>query len=1086
MSKRQKVVHLEQVQWVLQRPDSFVGALEPTPISLFQNDAWTTVTVSPALVTLINELLINALDNAQRDATQRFIRIDASPATLVVTNDGSALSVVPDEQGEWPPLLAFGEFQSGSNFDDEELRLTAGRNGVGAKGCNAFSTTFRIKIINAFDAKSFECTWSNNMSERTAPRVLKTSRKTNETCVEWSPDFARLGDGTHFVSLCDWLAHNAALCAPPHVKVWLNGQAIKACTAEQVCRRLGGAGPFANEVLLDDRGRVRLRLCVAATSDHAASVVHAFVNSTPCCEGSHVRVILQRVADVLNKRLETKRGSTSDARATPSFVRASAVVVATAWVDNPRFTSQAKHCLDTAFKDFGWPKWEPSAAFVSAIERSELLPRLLQASRDRTAAEESKAARPSRHPSIAKYEPATRLHRGTATLLVTEGDSAKNFAVAGISVVGRRDFGVYPVRGKFLNVRGLTSKTIRENKEAGELLQILGLQSSVQYDAEQVAKLPYARLMVLSDQDVDGSHIAGLLFNLVDVCAPSLFSVRPDFVARFATSLIRVRGVGAQEIGFFSQSEYEEWHAARRAAGQRTGTAKYYKGLGTSSPSEAKAYFSELSKNSIVLRHTGAASSEALDLVFNKARADDRKACLATSDPNARVDYSRSETTLEHFVHDELLPQYAMASLERALPSVVDGFKVSTRKIFFGARALLKGSSELSVANAAGKISAHTHYHHRGTALEDAIVGMAADFVGTSNCNLLLPLGQFGTRHRHAAASAAYLKVALNAPLHARLFPPEDDVVLTPVIDEGEAVEFRKYVPVLPMALVNGAKGIATGWSTDCPPYDPRVLVDAARAVLAGTDHLFPPIVPWYRGFRGAVRVVEEESFLVEGVFEWQGGDLHVFELPPGRETEAYLTEWKAKESEWTAGGVRLGDHHTDESVHIVFLGVHKDAMGDPWDALGLRKKVSFSNVHFLDASGRVRKYRSPMEIVREHAVERLACYRRRLDWAIAAGEEEAAALEAKARFVSLCVDGTIDPRRFDDDETACEALLSHGFARTTANTLLRLPLRSLHRRCVEEAHAAARDTHALVARLRATTPETAWRADLEALQASL
>ena len=270
-----------------------------------------------------------------------------------------------------------------------------------------------------------------------------------------------------------------------------------------------------------------------------------------------------------------------------------------------------------------------SDSFVSAIHRSPLVDRIIAIARDKSDADASKATTAtSRHPSIPKYEPA--LARGTprATLVVCRGDSAGNFVRSGLASVGKRDFGMYPLRGKFLNARGLTSKSVLDNKEATELLKILGIQLNTTYTRETASKLPYARLMVAADQDVDGSHIAGLVFNFIDACAPSLLAVKPGYLCRFATSLIRVSlgsGRRAEEIGFYSQIEYDAWYNHQKEAGHSVGKPWYFKGLGTSSASLAKEYFKDLRKEQHRDATHGIECSDALDMAFHKKRTDDRK-----------------------------------------------------------------------------------------------------------------------------------------------------------------------------------------------------------------------------------------------------------------------------------------------------------------------------------------------------------------------------------------------------------------------------------------------------------------------------
>lgn len=1099
-SKRQKVVHLSQSEWLLQRPEAFLGAMDPQECHIpdFSGErvAWTTDVLCPGLLALGNELFANALDNCMRDNTQKYIRVVWKDNTLVISNDGSTIPVERmDDSTDFQPTCAFGKFQSGSNFDNEEtgkkvFALTSGRNGVGGKGCNVFSNKFVVRIVDAHNKKAFTQTWEENMTKVHPPKITATPRKTNDTTVEWTPDFSRLSGAPGCLNtIWKWLTHDTALCAPSAVKVSFDGDVVKLRTTEHFCRSLGGMAPFATDTVSNADGQLVLRISVAARDPEVAlpvtsnGITYGFVNSTRCNEGSHAKYILQKIADLIMTKARAKRGTDNDITVTPSFVRQHCVIVAVLFVKDPRFTSQTKHCLDLPVKDFGW-KWEPSASFCSALTRSQLVERAIQAARNKGDADAIKATKTSasRHPSIAKYEPATKL-RHKATLLVTEGDSAKNFAVAGLSVVGRRDFGVYPIRGKFLNVRGLCAKTILENKEALELLKILGLQLHTTYDRAMVQNLPYSRLMILADQDVDGTHIAGLLFNLIDTCAPSLLKVKPDFLCRFATSLIRVTLPRSRdEIGFYSQVEYDKWCEARRVDHLSLGTAKYYKGLGTSNAALAKEYFRNLKSNSIVMEHTGKESSEALDLFFNKKRADDRKTVLNSDDNKDKfVDYSQDRTTLERFVYDEMLPQYATASMVRAIPSAVDGFKEALRKVFFGAR-VLRMHEEISVANAAGKIASRTNYHHRGTAMEDTIIGMAADYCGTANLNLLLPMGQFGSRHKHAAASAAYPKIKLNTPLHELLFPPADDAVLRHVVDEGVQVEPTVYAPVIALALCFGSKGIATGWSTDMPQFHPVKVLDASVTwLMGGADNGSRQLVPWYRGFGGTVVPTDDKNvFLVRGVYEWHGDDLHVLEVPPFKETDAYKESWM----DFAGGGILVGDKGTDEHVHLILKNCKK--MEDPMKTLGLEKRVTLQNMHLLDATGKLKKYETPHDIITTHAAARLDMYESRLAHLIAKCEREVLIADARARFIDACLHGFFDMRAHEDDAAAmlaCKGLLEINMDEELYDNLLSMPYKSQTARRAAELHATAEKKREELGVLREQTPSGVWREELRALR---
>ena len=626
-----------------------------------------------------------------------------------------------------------------------------------------------------------------------------------------------------------------------------------------------------------------------------------------------------------------------DVSITAAFVRAHCLVVAVASIPSPRFTSQLKDTLDTPVRDFGF-SWTPDDKFVSALERSPLIERALEAARARqesVAAKLSKAGPAKRAPVIAKYDPAGELGKGKSTLLVCEGDSAKSFCTAGLGVIGRKHYGVYPIRGKLVNVRGMTPSAIVANKEAKEMMQILGLTYGVAHTAESARKLPYARLMIVSDQDVDGAHICGLIYNLVAVVAPSLLQAKPDFICRFATPLVRVNVPRTNgTLVFFAENEYDEWVARRRANGEGIGVAQYYKGLGSSSNALVKSYFRNLRELTITLAY-GEASAESLDMMFHKARANDRKAAILASDLSAYVDYAQESISLERFVCDELVPQYGHASLTRAIPSVLDGFKESTRKIFFGMREL-GAHHPTPVAQLAGRIWSRTDYHHGEASLCGTIVGLAQTYTGASNLPLLQPDGQFGTRYSFGSASAPrYINTNLD-PVHALLFPPADDAVLAYTTSNGKSMEPVSYVPVVPWVLCHGARGIAMGWSTEVPLYNPLDVVDATLAYLEGRDAL-PALVPWVKGFAGTIRADGPEHFTVRGVCERRGADVVVTEVPPMREVDAYVEEWKVAEG--LADAVKLGDAHADDRVHVTLQGC-KDLGDDPAKALGLEKRL--------------------------------------------------------------------------------------------------------------------------------------------------
>ncbi|CAI5534429.1 unnamed protein product [Closterium sp. Naga37s-1] len=495
------------------------------------------------------------------------------------------------------------------------------------------------------------------------------------------------------------------------------------------------------------------------------------------------------------------------------------------------------------------------------------------------------------------------------THILTEGDSVKTLAVSGLSVVGRDRYGVFPLRGKLLNVRDASHRQMMENTEIGHLKQILGLQHGKSY--ESVKALRYGHLMIMTDQDHDGSHIKGLLINLLHSCWPSLLK-HPSFLREFITPIVKATGPRGRTLAFYTIPEYEAW---KRTLGSeaRQWKVKYYKGLGTSTPKEAKEYFAQLdrhrkdfewrgegdgeriemafSKKAVDARKqwlrsyevsggvgwrksaggrdwVGEGDGERIEMAFSKKAVDARKQWLCSYEPGTYLDQTAQRISYSDFVDKELI-LYSIADNMRSIPSVVDGLKPGQRKILFSCFKR-KLHSDIKVAQLAGYVSEHAAYHHGEQSLMSTIVNLAQDFVGSNNVHLLVPSGQFGTRLQGGkdAASPRYIYTRLHR-LTRVIFPVADDALLDYLDDDGQRIEPKWYVPILPMVLINGSEGIGTGWSSYVPTFNPRDVVANLKRRMRGEPML--PMHPWFRGFKGSIQLTSARqgggnSYTVTGV----------------------------------------------------------------------------------------------------------------------------------------------------------------------------------------------------------------------------
>ena len=253
-----------------------------------------------------------------------------------------------------------------------------------------------------------------------------------------------------------------------------------------------------------------------------------------------------------------------------------------------------------------------------------------------------------------------------------------------------------------------------------------------------------------------------------------------------------------------------------------------------------------MKKRSLGFEHSEK-SDDAIDMVFNKKRADDRKDWLKLYDRGSYLDTSKTNVSYEEFINKEgLLPKY---DCDRSIANLMDGLKISLRKILFSA--FKKNlTTEIKVAQFSGYVSEHSGYHHGEASLNAAIVGMAQNFVGSNNINLFMPNGQFGTRLQGGkdSASERYIFTQLNK-ITRNIFPSTDDKVLQYLNDDGLPVEPVFYAPIIPMILVNGSKGIGTGFSSDIMCYNPLEIIDFIKNKLLSIEEEME-FIPYYEGFK--------------------------------------------------------------------------------------------------------------------------------------------------------------------------------------------------------------------------------------------
>jgi len=536
-------------------------------------------------------------------------------------------------------------------------------------------------------------------------------------------------------------------------------------------------------------------------------------------------------------------------------------------IENPTFDSQTKENMTLQQKGFG-SKCTLSEKFINNMSKSGIVESVLAWAKFKAQNDIAKTGgrKSSKIKGIPKLEDANEAggkNSINCTLILTEGDSAKSLAVSGLGVIGRNFYGVFPLRGKLLNVREANFKQLSENAEINNLCKIIGLQYKKKYLTEDDLKtLRYGKVMIMTDQDQDGSHIKGLLINFIHTNWPEL--LRLPFLEEFITPIVKATKKN-EELSFYSLPEFEEWK--NDTANHHTYNIKYYKGLGTSTSKEAKEYFQDMERHRILFKYDGSVDDESIVMAFSKKHIESRKVWLTNhmDEVKRRKELGLPERylyakgtkyiTYADFINLELV-LFSNADNERSIPSLVDGLKPGQRKVMFTCFKR-NDKREVKVAQLSGSVAEMSAYHHGEVSLQMTIVNLAQNYVGANNINLLEPRGQFGTRLTGGkdCASARYI-FTLMSPLTRLIYHPLDDPLLDYQVDDGQKIEPQWYLPIIPMVLVNGAEGIGTGWSTKIANHNPREIMRNLKKMINGEEPT--PMHPWYKNFTGRMEYVSD------------------------------------------------------------------------------------------------------------------------------------------------------------------------------------------------------------------------------------
>jgi len=962
----------DQISHVLERPSMYVGdtAVSKKYITVFSEEEgklkYKAVTWPNACFKLFAEIIANASDNIirTREYNSKLKRNElAVPlGKIKVTMDSTKISVenqgLPintkylEEYKVYNPDLIFGEFLSGTNYEDE--RTGAGQNGIGAKATNIFSKKFVVKIENQPQGTIYEQTWTENMRKKNPePEIIKNQvLKESRTTVTYWFDFDKvpsLGnikkypeevfeiykgycasianackvpiifnkttfDFKNIVDYCSLfynnindIKHNSILpfnyityYAWPNKTDVMNHKNLSQTSKD------GNTMPDIEAIVIDEMEE-------SEKEEKIEKIKDSYVNGIPTIHGGihydgFSNVIRKKIADTYNlmmtKTTKKDQSKEKDSTTLITITNVSKLIKIIIFINNvvnPEFDSQTKTKLTgIGGKSRSVFKFEDiNIEFTEILSNDPSSTNTWNLKKQLDKIFYSKNGRQKNDKRFSSLKVTNANHAGKAqsskcVLYIVEGTSASAYIqkIINITENGKDFLGYMEIQGKILNQTNAGDSKKSENNKVIQLIEkTLGISRYMDFTVPETLKnLRYGKVCILSDQDVDGNHIKALLIDLFKERYKFLLESVPDFLEYRPTPLIRIMNNSEDHL-FYSQDAFEQFKKSHKNI--NLNRVKYYKGLGSSSDVEVEQDFYI---NYTIKLINDQEADNTLKKAFATKFANERKQQLKNYKPSNVIigpneqlvvpsakelkeknesKFKRKpiveEMTITNYIKNELI-KFSFDNLRRSIPMYKDGLKDSERKIIYGLILIFKIDRlnkkyvQQKIPSVGASILEKLKYHHGPDIINKVIVGLCQDFKGTNNLPVAKIVGMQGNASKGPSSCAAPRYISVKPrKLFSYIYRDEDSILYDFREDEGAKIEPVNFFPVIPLHLINGVRGIATGFSTFIPSYNPNDIINWLKLrienELNGIDddnvdwEKFPDLNPWFNKFYGNVSI---------------------------------------------------------------------------------------------------------------------------------------------------------------------------------------------------------------------------------------
>ena len=451
---------------------------------------------------------------------------------------------------------------------------------------------------------------------------------------------------------------------------------------------------------------------------------------------------------------------------------------------------------------------------------------------------------------------------------------------------------------------------------------------------------------------------------------------------------------------------------------------------------------------------------------------------------------AQTTRTADSFFGDEYLA-YAVYTIEnRAIPSYIDGFKPSQRKIAFAANHLWRGGKgkAMKVFQLGGQAAALSFFHHGS--LDQTIIGMVQSH--KNSLPIFRGIGQFGSLRAPEAGAPRYVGVAFN-DVFGMLY--RDFELVESQYEEGERIEPKFFLPIIPTVLLNGTSGIAVGFSTKILNRHPLDLIDACEEVVK-TGECRNALHPWMLDFHGSVTPVKDtgRSWAFNGVYEVKNTTtVVVSEIPPGYTYEKYEAVLDAMVEKDDL--VSYEDESADRVSYTLKFRRRDLAILTKPDRHGNTKlpgvlkmrQQETENITTLDETRSLRVFDTAQALVEAFVALRMGYYIKRKEHMLRRLEVELRILRNRAAFCKAVIEGRVTVANTAKADLE-EQIKTEGICtlKGSYDYLLTMPIYSL---TLEKYNALVKrvaDKEAERDIIKETTPTAMYLTDLRELRKSL